>query len=55
VLLTVVLDGRAKRSYLLVLDARDLSEVARAEMETAVGLGFHGKHVGRDGPGLAEF
>ncbi|KAI5838794.1 carotenoid oxygenase [Morchella snyderi] len=55
VLLTVVLDGRAKRSYLLVLDARDLSEVARAEMETAVGLGFHGKHVGRDGPASAEF
>lgn len=47
VLLSVVLDGRAKKSYLLVLNAKDLKEVARAELETIVGLGFHGKHVAR--------
>lgn len=49
VLLSVVLDGYAKKSYLLVLNARDLTEVARAELETIVGLGFHGKHVARSG------
>ena len=45
VLLTVVLDGHAARSYLLCLDARDLKEVARAEMNNVVGFGFHGKHI----------
>ena len=48
VLLTVVLDGYKARSYLLCLDARDLKEVARAEMNSVVGLGFHGKHVRRN-------
>lgn len=46
VLLSVVLDGFSRKSYLLCLSARDLSEIARAEMDTAVGFGFHGKHVG---------
>lgn len=54
VLLSVILDGRAKKSYLLVLNAMDLSEVARAELETAVGLGFHGKHVARGNKVLME-
>lgn len=45
VLLTVVLDGHKAHSYLLCLDARDLKEVARAEMNSVVGLGFHGKHI----------
>lgn len=49
VLLSVVLDGCAKKSYLLVLDARDLTEIARAELDTIVALGFHGKHVARSG------
>lgn len=42
VLLTVVLDGRSGLSYLLVLDAKTMREVARAEMDWAVPLGFHG-------------
>lgn len=45
VLLSVVLDGSARRSYLLVLDARTLEEVGRAECEFAVGVGFHGVHT----------
>jgi len=43
VLLSVVLDGVSGRSYLLVLDARDMTEVARAETKIVVGFGFHGK------------
>ncbi|KFH41046.1 Beta,beta-carotene 15,15'-monooxygenase-like protein [Hapsidospora chrysogenum ATCC 11550] len=45
VLLSVVLDGPAQRSYLLVLDARTMEEVGRAEAEFAVALGFHGLHA----------
>ena len=48
VLLSVVLDGTKGKSYLLVLDARDLTEVGRAGMESVVGFGFHGVHV-KDG------
>lgn len=44
VLLTVVLDCFKARSYLLVLDAKDFSEVGRAEMRGVVGFGFHGTH-----------
>jgi len=42
VVLTVVLDGFLERSYLLVLRARDLKELGRAEMLGPMGLGFHG-------------
>ncbi|KAG0633118.1 carotenoid oxygenase [Tuber brumale] len=49
VLLSVVLDGFAKKSYLLVLLAKDLVEVARAELDTAVSFGFHGRHVNNGG------
>jgi torulene dioxygenase len=44
-LLSVVLDGFSERSYLLILNARDLSEVARAEVGVAIHHGFHGTHV----------
>lgn len=43
VVLSVVLDATAERSFLLVLDARDLSEIARAEAPHAVPFGFHGQ------------
>lgn len=45
VLLSVVLDGHQRRSYLLCLDARSLEEMGRAEVEFAVGIGFHGVHT----------
>ncbi|KAK6539888.1 hypothetical protein TWF694_008725 [Orbilia ellipsospora] len=48
VLLTVVLDGHIEKSYLLVLNAKDLTEVARAEMDNVVNFGFHGTYVGND-------
>jgi len=45
VLLTVVLDGTQGKSYLLVLDAKDLTELGRANVDGVVGFGFHGTHV----------
>ncbi|KAF8835910.1 carotenoid cleavage dioxygenase [Paxillus ammoniavirescens] len=42
VLISVVLDGYAEKSYLLVLDAGTMKEVGRASMECVVGFGFHG-------------
>ncbi|KAJ5773207.1 hypothetical protein N7457_008103 [Penicillium paradoxum] len=45
VLLSVVLDGMRGKSYLLCLDARDLSELGRANVDGAIGFGFHGQHV----------
>jgi beta,beta-carotene 9',10'-dioxygenase len=46
VLLSVVLDGRAATSFLLVLDARDLTELARAHVPQHVPFGFHGSYFG---------
>ncbi|MEU4746649.1 carotenoid oxygenase family protein, partial [Actinosynnema sp. NPDC023658] len=43
VLLSVVLDGDAGRSGLLVLDAATFEEVARAEVPHAIPFGFHGQ------------
>lgn len=45
ILLTVVLDGIAGKSYLLALDAKDLTEVGRANANGAIGFGFHGLHT----------
>lgn len=42
VLLSLVLDGSAGRSMLLVLDAHDMTEIARAEISRPVPPGFHG-------------
>jgi beta,beta-carotene 9',10'-dioxygenase len=49
VLLSVVLDSAAGTSFLLVLDATDLSEVARAQVPHHIPFGFHGGYF----PGLA--
>ncbi|KAF9270537.1 carotenoid oxygenase [Marasmius fiardii PR-910] len=40
--LSVVLDGERGKSMLVILDATDMKEVARAEMETVYPIGFHG-------------
>jgi len=42
VLLSVVLDGRAERSFLLVLDAASLEEIGRATVSHHIPFGFHG-------------
>jgi torulene dioxygenase len=48
VLLSVVLDGYVDRSYLLVLDARELKEVGRAEMLGPMSFGFHGAYKAKE-------
>jgi torulene dioxygenase len=45
VLLSVVLDGMRSKSYLLCLDAHDLTELGRANVNGPIGFGFHGQHV----------
>ncbi len=45
VLLSVVLDAGRGTSYLLVLDARDMSEIARASVPHHIPFGFHGLHT----------
>ncbi|KAK8079152.1 carotenoid cleavage dioxygenase 1 [Apiospora phragmitis] len=45
VLLSVVLDGYGKNSYLLCLDARTMRELGRAECGWAIAHGFHGIHT----------
>ncbi|KAK0708058.1 carotenoid oxygenase [Lasiosphaeris hirsuta] len=45
VLLSVVLDGSSRTSYVVCLDARTMAELGRGEVGFAVGLGFHGLHV----------
>jgi beta,beta-carotene 9',10'-dioxygenase len=46
VLLSVVFDSSTGRSFVLVLDAADLSELARAEAPHHIPYGFHGQFVG---------
>ncbi|KAI9188370.1 hypothetical protein H9P43_002761 [Blastocladiella emersonii ATCC 22665] len=46
VVLSVVLDTQRGTSFLLVLDARLFTEVARAEVPSAVPIGFHGSFLG---------
>ena len=43
VLLSVVLDGRRDTSFLLVLDAANLAELARAEVPHHIPFSFHGR------------
>jgi torulene dioxygenase len=45
VLLSVVLDGANRTSYLLCLDAKNMTELGRAECEFAIAIGLHGRHV----------
>jgi carotenoid cleavage dioxygenase-like enzyme len=47
VLLSVVLDAGRRTSFLLVLDARDMSELARASVPHHIPFGFHGVHAAR--------
>ncbi len=49
VLLSVVLDASASTSFLLVLDASDLSELARAQAPHHIPFGFHGQFSGHVG------
>ena len=44
-LLSVVLDAAAGRSFLVVLDAHTLEELARAEAPHHIPFGFHGQFL----------
>jgi carotenoid cleavage dioxygenase-like enzyme len=46
VLLSIVLDTDAGTSLMLVLDAADLEEIARAQLPHHVPFGFHGQYLG---------
>lgn len=50
VLLSVVLDGPGGKSYLLVLDAKTMTEIGRAHVDGVIGFGFHGLHVSSRSP-----
>ncbi|KAI1455594.1 carotenoid oxygenase [Annulohypoxylon moriforme] len=50
VLLSVVLDGVGKTSYLVCLDAKNMLEIGRAECDFAVPIGFHGLHLPPETP-----
>ena len=54
VLLSVVLDARAGTSFLLVLDAQTLSEMARAECPHQIPFGLHGNYFSREGTNVAS-
>lgn len=45
VLLSVVLDVQKKNSFLLVLDAKDLKEIARAQVPQHITFDLHGQFV----------
>jgi carotenoid cleavage dioxygenase-like enzyme len=45
VLLSVVLDGAAGATFLLVLDAQSLGEVGRARVPHHIPFGFHGQYA----------
>jgi len=45
VLLSVVLDSDKETSYLLILDAQEMTEIARASVPHAIPFNFHGMYV----------
>jgi carotenoid cleavage dioxygenase-like enzyme len=46
VILSVVLDAQANRSFLVALEAESFEELARAEVPMALPYGFHGQYFG---------
>ena len=41
--------GLERHSYLLVLDAGSMAELARADVDHVIGFGFHGNFMAADG------
>lgn len=52
VIMSVVFDEKDNSSFLLILDAKDLKELARAVAPHAIPLGLHGQFFGISGSGL---
>ena len=44
IIMSIVLDGKAGSSFLLILDARSFEEVARAQVPQAIMFGYHGAY-----------
>jgi torulene dioxygenase len=44
IILSLVLDGSAEKSYLMCLDARTMTEVGRAQADFPIAIGLHGIH-----------
>jgi beta,beta-carotene 9',10'-dioxygenase len=53
VLLSVVLDAARRRSFLLLLDAQSMAEIARAECPHQIPFGFHGNYFPSTAGGVA--
>ena len=53
VLLSVVLDAARRRSFLLLLDAQSMAEIARAECPHHIPFGFHGNYFPSTAGGVA--
>jgi beta,beta-carotene 9',10'-dioxygenase len=52
VILSVVLDAKKARSFLLILDASSFRDLARAEVSHHIPFGFHGNYFAEiSGPG----
>lgn len=45
VVLSLVFNGETTSSYLICLDAQNMTEIGRVEVGAVIGFGFHGKHV----------
>lgn len=45
VLISVVLDGERRRSYIVILEATSMQEIARIDLPQVVPFGFHGSFV----------
>ncbi len=50
ILLSIVLDARQQTSFLLVLNAENLQEIARASVPQHITFGFHGQYVPSEDP-----
>ncbi|MDQ3741898.1 MAG: carotenoid oxygenase family protein [Actinomycetota bacterium] len=53
-ILSIVLDARRETSFLLVLDATTMEEVARAEVPHAIPFHFHGDYINDPTPSVAK-
>lgn len=54
ILLSIVLDVEKQNSFLLILDSKDMKEIARAPVTQHITFGFHGQFVLGEAPGLAR-
>jgi torulene dioxygenase len=45
IMLSVILDGSAQKSYLMCLDANTMTEMGRAEADFPIAVGLHGIHA----------